>query len=1407
MGKYIAVVAAMAAVVNAAAEPSFSFVSSGTYLPRSRKVELPFVSAQVTNAEVSIYKCYVNNLNAYDLDSSAMKSRMTRVGSKRVEFAPPYDGKSGRMLDLSGVAGELSPGFYLVKVDTGLSILHKHTYWSYREKVQGERLFALTDIGLAADVADGRSAPKAVVKAHSLASGAPLAGVEVHVMSRSNQMVGRGTTDSTGVAKIPLTAAFHSDDDEVRGVIATKGEDMSYLKLNWESSVAGADRGMQDELNEPRAFLFAERDICRPGESFDTGLFLRSSPHGGMSAIGEAPVELELGDPDDTVVETRRLVTDRWGFASASWQIPAAAKVGTWSVAAKLDGRSLGKFDVNVSMYVPDRFRVELAIKPSASADELAQVDGAAVYYFGEKVRESKWKVEHSAVVAEPLPEWKKGGWSVGTGEIPEVPSVSDELVVEDGEVSVGYGDERFLKLRESKSPVMEVVEASVTPPGARTVTARAFSRYNPTDSYIGVRDSEAGGKVGARAFEFAFLPAGGGEAQPADARRICVCFERREWKCHAVQGGDDRWRMEWREERTECPELARTVGVGRVVWPMVPSGAYTVVAKADGGQETHHDFWHCAGDVSSRSASPASLYIRSDVEKAAPGSRVRLRFNAAREGRAYVAAGERGIEYTADFEVKKGENAFVVPIRSDAASGATVVSVTVVNRDSPDAPRLSGEARIPVDHSARRYPVSLSIPATARPGATVPVTVTADGPGAVRIMAVDEGVLALTCYEVEDPFAYFYDHDFGRPFGTYDMYSMIYPDLKILPNGRFGGGGIGNIMKRRNVRTRRDSTLRQKETARVVMPLVEIPQSGSTTVQMRMPDFTGAMRVDAVAVDDSRAGSAKGEVVVRDAASLFLNAPRFAVGGDSFELVAEVFNHDLPGGPWSLEVEGRRYSGMIAKGGSTNVSFRVSLPEGIDGERKFAGALRIGGETFRDEATLVVRPKSPSVVEVAYSVRAAGEKAPPSQPAGDAWLRLDEEKVVESGTPREAVADALGWLGKYPYGCLEQTVAAAFPFLAAADLERIGAIDAKARADAGRKVKAAYGEIMQMARSDGSFSMWPGGDETWFDGTLFALHFVFAAERQGLVKPDPRERMVNWLRRAADGNSAETRFSRAYAAYVLALAGEESFANAARNVLATDGVDFASFLASAALVRGGRAADGANAYCKAVEARVWETSPLPNGVCWSRVRAIGMALAIAGGDASEAMAPAVVKLIDALHGDGSAWGTTRDNAWACAGLAKFAAPDLVFLRRIRVGIPRTPPASPAAIKVERPFPEKAKKGDLVKVEVSVESPREVESAVLCALVPGGFEIEDGSLATRSGGSGDGDSGRGEVRDDRWLWFGSLPKTEPGKPMKLRFSLRAVTRGTFAVPALTVEDMYDPDFAGRVDADGAVTVE
>ena len=216
------------------------------------------------------------------------------------------------------------------------------------------------------------------------------------------------------------------------------------------------------------------------------------------------------------------------------------------------------------------------------------------------------------------------------------------------------------------------------------------------------------------------------------------------------------------------------------------------------------------------------------------------------------------------------------------------------------------------------------------------------------------------------------------------------------------------------------------------------------------MPDFTGAMRLMAVAVDDSRAGGATATVIVRDAASLFLNVPRCAVGGDTFELTAEVFNHDLPANDWTLDVEGRQFAGRLGKGDSTNVTFSVQLPENATGERTFRGVLKIGGETFRDEVFLTVRPKNPPIVEVAYSVRRRDAPAPAAEEAPESeWVRLDENSTETCDSPRLAIAGALKWLGDYPYGCLEQTVATAFPFLAADDLFRLGAIDEAARSNA----------------------------------------------------------------------------------------------------------------------------------------------------------------------------------------------------------------------------------------------------------------------------------------------------------------------------------------------------------------------
>ena len=1399
----------------AADKPSFKLLNRGMYYPASRKLAFPYSACGVTNLDIKVSKCYANNLNAYELKSYGMEVRMTKVAERHVELLPPYDETTNRMLPLGELLGKCEPGVYKLEIKTDAFVERGSDWWSWRERLKDSCFFALTDLGISVAVSPGKDEPKAMAMIHSLKDGKPVKGAEVTLLSFNNQMIGQGKTDKFGIVQIPFAPSIRIDEDYAWGVMATKGGDMSYLQLDGVSDTIQRDSYEQKKLNDVRAFLFAERDICRPGESFETGLFLRSSPQGDMKAVGNAPVDLELIDVSDNSIDRRRLTTDRWGFVTAKWDIPAAAKVGNWSVVARMAGHELGRLGINISAYVPDRFRVSLtadALAPMATNPPLFK--GSAVYYFGENVTLGDWKFGATASLAPQAPHWK--GWTCGTGEVPEISAFAASGEVSDGAFEARLGEGFFAKCRESKSPVLIETFASVTPPGARTVTAWCNLRYDPSDRYIGVREGSAKTRD-VRTFDLTFLPAKAGDAAPsADADdTIAVKLIKHEWKSHAVEKDNGTFRIEWREEHTELPKFAREMKPGALAYPAkdLAAGSYTLVATTADGLETRFNFWHWEGEVSERSVSPAAIHLKADREKALPGDEVKLTFSSGHRGRAYFIAGERGMETTGTFAVKPGENSFMVRIRKDAVAKYTCVAVTVINENAPNARCHSGVAHIRVMHEDRKYPLELVLPETVRPGRTMNVKVKSDGAGAVRLMAVDEGVLALTGYGTPDIYSELYDYDYGSPFTLSDIYSQIYPDLKVLPNGKIGGGGFVESMKRKNVRTRRDSTLKQKETARVVLPLVEIPASGEATVAMTMPDFTGAMRVMAVAVDDRRAGSAADAVIVRDVASLFVNAPRFAVGGDTYELTAEVFNHDLPESDWTLEVDGRHFAGRLGKGASTNVAFRVTVPEGGNGVREISGTLKIGGETFRDSMLQTVRPKNPPIVETAYSVRRADAPKPMvDESSTNEWVRLDEDRTEECETPRAAIAGALKWLDGYPYGCLEQTAAMAFPFLAADDLLRIGAIDEATRSNAVVKVKAAYGEIMQMACFDGGFAMWPGGKDEWTDGTLFAMHFIFAAERQGWIKPDPRKKMIGWLRRKANGNDPKGRLDHAYAAYILALAGEDSFANAAKNVLASKEIDFASFLASAALIHGGYAAEGTLAYNAALAARVWETGLLPASDGWSRIRAYGMALTIIGMSPSAAekeSAPLVVKLIESLRGDGSAWGTTRDNAWACAGLARFALRDMVFSCRIRSGIPKEKPVHSDVLKVSRKFPERVKKGDLVEIEVAVDSPQYIDSAVICDLIPGGFELEDPGLRTRAkDGRAMIPNGRSEIRDDRWLWFGTIYKrAKDEKPAKYRYLLRAVTRGTFAVPALSAEDMYNPDVSGFVDATQTVTVE
>ena len=1465
--------------------PSLKMASRGTYYPLSRdKLQFPFSSRGVTNLSVTIRRAYDSNVLLFGVtDYYRHQGNDHAFAQFNVKMPGDISRSANRMLDIGSAVTNWVPGLYHVEVDSGETIRHGEDYWTWTERVKEGFVFALTDLAVQLSLEPGRN-KHAYAFVTALGTGLPVEGAEVVAYTKSHQVAATGRTDARGIVVLELDPRYdYSNCDKIVGVSARAGEDFVYLgddgyNYYGDSQLCWADVKSVEKILHPRALVFSEREICRPGEAFESAVFLRSAARDGVRALAGAPIELSLVDPAGNVVETRRLKTGRYGFARAEWRIPFGAAMGQWRVTCTSAEKELFSMPLLVAAYVPDRFTVAVEASKTevVGLETPLEFSGKAEYYFGEPVDSGTYKLTVGAAAATPPRHWK--GWVVGTRDfLSSKARAYSGTLAPGGVFKVGYPGLSANEVDAFFGPVSLWAQADVQEPGGRNVSASCSARFYPTAGFIGLREAKPSANDVAAAYELVALPAvAGGDLSPVAGGRIEVSLSREEWSRHLV--GDSVVRVEWESEQVEMPALGCVLDVpagadalswtGRVEFAAskMPSGKYTLVAKLGDVVMTETEFWHWAGEVTERSASPAALTITSRAEKYRPGETAELKFRSLFNGTAFVVAGTAGIDSAFAQSVTQGENIVEVPIPPDVVASRYYAAVTLVAEQPAAERRLFAVARIKVDPSeTRKLTVGLEIPEKARPGETVDFKVTLKdalgrpAAGLVRIGAIDEGVAALTGFRVPNPYAYFFGTDFGCPFECFDIFSCLYPELKLLPNGKFGGDAA--VMATGSLkRNRDDSNAEQRETARLVLPPVDVPTNGFATVSVTLPEHTGALRVMAVAGNEMAAGSSEDSVMMRNRISAMPTLPRFAVGGDTFTYTATLFNHDAEAGKWIFKValpEGCEAEGGVrevvregelAPGGSAVVRFPVAIGRETDGVVKFAHEFVLGGERRTGETPLKVRPKNPAETRVEYFAAENGELSLP--PLSEDWIGEARGEIRLLGSPAYGVAESLSWLAEYPYGCLEQTTAAAFPFVVADDLVKLGLMDAAGKTNAFAKIKVAYAEILQMYRGGGQFSMWPWEGSAWYYGSLFASHFIFEAEKTGAVTVAKtlREEMLAWLRRIAADASVPNASNRAWATYILAVAGDEHFANPARNIISLGRGNFNEYLAAAALMRGGFASEGVGAFAKAVEAHAWETDS-----DWDRVKNLGMALFVAaktGTSDFAALLPIVTRLNGGLRPDGSGWGNTRDNAWAALGLAAFSARlgsgkafgritiggetsdfevstsgatfargkddkvvvsagGCVFGCAHTLGIPKEPLGKPGVVKISRTYVDgdgrtvaKVRKGDLVTAVITLSTPAKIENAVLADLVPGGFELEDVTLATRSAAGVFKPahivkpSGNSEIRDDRWLWFGRLEPLTEGKAYTLTYTLRAVVPGVYAVPAASVEDMYNPDVGG-----------
>lgn len=104
------------------------------------------------------------------------------------------------------------------------------------------------------------------------------------------------------------------------------------------------------------------------------------------------------------------------------------------------------------------------------------------------------------------------------------------------------------------------------------------------------------------------------------------------------------------------------------------------------------------------------------------------------------------------------------------------------------------------------------------------------------------------------------------------------------------------------------------------------------------------------------------------------------------------------------------------------------------------------------------------------------------------------------------------------------------------------------------------------------------------------------------------------------------------------------------------------------------------------------------------------------------------------------------------------------------------------------------KQGELVVAEITVKAlTSDLENVAVVDMLPAGFEIENARLASRASLPWLEHQAFNpdyiDIRDDRLIFFGAFPRQQE---RKFYYALRAVTQGTFTVPPVSAEAMYDP---------------
>lgn len=1146
-------------VVFGTIPPTIKFVNSkGIYMAGAGEKNLLVNLINIPKLEVKIFKVYDNNIinylgNAqggyYDYEYDEYISYTNSVGDLgdlvwEKEYKTGDLPKAGNFHLLKLNFEDKLPshkGIYVVEIGSS------DDYWLRERKI-----ISISDIGLIAKV--GRN--HVSVFANSLKTTDPIAGAKIRFIGRNNQLVGTAVTNEAGLA------VFEFDQLPASGFaisLITAEYQEDYNCLPFSKTEIGTSRfevgGKYSNLSGYDAFLYGDRDLYRPGETVHVAALVRDE---NWNIPADLPVRMKLIRPNGEALASQRLTLNTQGACEADFALPDAALTGGYTVELYTSNEVLlGSKRIAVEEFMPDRIKVDFtsSLKKLGPNDE-ARLDIKAVNYFGPPAAERNYEIR--------IPIAQKYFTA---------PGFSDYTFSMSGNDSYYYDQLFYNGQTDDQGEAMQTISVPEEYRNVGLLQADAYLTVfdetgRPVNRYLEMEFFTQEVFFGMKQMPYYLsmgqpvnvpLVAINADRKPINGETAEIILIRHDYKTVLVQSGSY---FRYKSEHEEIIKDQRNVVINgtqtNYTFSPQESGSYELrISAPNTGSYVSQQFYVYSYGTASYSSfevnNEGHIDIEPDKKSYKVGETAKVLLKTPFSGKVLVTVeGKKVLKY---FYEKTDKRALSVdiPLIDEYVPNVYITATLFREHTESDLPLTvaHGFAPLMVENPKNTIPVTITANAKSESRTKQKVSVKAAPNSLVSVAVVDEGILALTSYQTPAPYDFFYQKR-ALEVSTYDVYPFLLPEYSMKSSST---GGDVALNKRVNPLTNKRVKLVAKWSG-----LLQTDAAGNATYEFDIPQFSGELRVMAVACKNKAFGSAATSMTVADPIVISSGIPRFLSPQDT--LIMPITISNTTSKPVSIKanvkVEGplsvvgtTGNTAQIAKNDETRLKYKIAaLPE--IGTARIIVTVEADGRQYTEETDITVRPASPLLKTTGSGSVNAGETKKITLPTSDYMPQSVEKVLVISKSPLAEFANDLDYLVQYPYGCVEQTVSAAFPQLYYPDIVAELYLNKGDQLTPRQNVQEAIKRLRLMQLYNGSLSYWPGyGSESWW-GSVYAAHFLLEArELQYEVDKDMLDNLLSYLRNKVnnkttinftyDGSRQRKIAPRevAYSLYVLAKAGK----------------------------------------------------------------------------------------------------------------------------------------------------------------------------------------------------------------------------------------------------------------------------